>query len=276
MKNKNKKWEQQYLPIREISRMLGISQPTLRYYESEGLVHPVRSESSKYRKYSFLSLIELTDIILYRNLGIPVKKIQTLLRSPIMNSLAAVDEVIDDTYRQLEKLQRTLRQLSLFERKVRKYLYLQSTADAYVIVKHTEIRSLYTFSFDNEVSMGDYISNPYSFPYGIYIADTAHPEDYIDCIIETSLPDPAAKSYIKCREELVWKASDHDCRYLVCLMRTEYGMTAENDLDMHLRYMKEHHLTPGTVVGSYLTYDYSPKDKKRYDYYQIWIQIVSE
>ncbi len=52
-KNDNKKWEQQYIPIKKISEMLNISQPTLRYYEQEKLISPIRDKESNYRKYNF-------------------------------------------------------------------------------------------------------------------------------------------------------------------------------------------------------------------------------
>ncbi len=204
----------------------------------------------------------------------PVKEIHSLLHSPINTSLDAIDKVIDDTYKQIEKLHRTLRQLSLFERKIRMYLSLSyGEKEVYSIVRMPEISRLYAFSFDNEVSMGEYLTNPYNFPYGIFIEDPDNAEDYLDCIIETVSSGSMGKHYGVYRKNIVWDRDAQKCNYLECLMYTKYGMTEKNNLQKHLDYMKSNDMKPGHVLGQYLVYDYSPEDNKRYDYYKIWIEI---
>lgn len=63
--------------IQELERLVGIDRATIRYYEKEGLICPVRSENG-YRDYSDADARELERIRLLRGLGISLETIRQI------------------------------------------------------------------------------------------------------------------------------------------------------------------------------------------------------
>lgn len=78
--------------IRQISRLAGISIRTLHYYDEIGLLCPARDASNGYRRYSDADLIRLQQILIYRELGLPLDQIKRILDSPAFNALQALKE----------------------------------------------------------------------------------------------------------------------------------------------------------------------------------------
>lgn len=70
----------QLLTIRQITKDLGISTRTLRYYEQIGLIESVKKADYAYRAYNEESVIRLQQIILLRKLRIPLKQIGEILQ----------------------------------------------------------------------------------------------------------------------------------------------------------------------------------------------------
>src|SRR6516225_2934245 len=65
----------------ETARRLGVTTKALRVYEREGLVIPHRAES-KWRQYGPAQIARLHQIIVLRDLGVPLKSIKKLVGSP--------------------------------------------------------------------------------------------------------------------------------------------------------------------------------------------------
>lgn len=64
--------------INELEKMLGLSKANIRFYESEGLITPKRTENG-YRNYSDDDAKLLKKIIVYRKLGISITEIKAVL-----------------------------------------------------------------------------------------------------------------------------------------------------------------------------------------------------
>lgn len=249
------------LGISEVAKLLHVPQSTLRYYEEEGLVRPARTESSGYRKYSLLSLIELADVMFYRKIGVPVKDIRHLMETPIAETASAVDAALGDTIERMQELGETLEMLSLYNQRIRKYYLVRSQGSRFV--SKPEIEQVYQFGMKDEASLQAYL-NDLATSYGVFIENAAQSDAYIDCAAKPVDPEHA---------EPLWRRGDHDCVYLECLLRTDYCYAQHNDLARHVAYLRSQGKEPGFVVAQYLTYDYSEADQKRYDYYVAWIQV---
>ena len=61
-----------YSTISEISKLLGLSTDTIRFYEKKGLVHPHVNPENNYRMYTLMNVLELLDVIYYRHLDFPL------------------------------------------------------------------------------------------------------------------------------------------------------------------------------------------------------------
>ena len=64
--------------IQEVEPLVGITKKNLRFYESEGLLHPKRNGTNGYRDYSREDVVLLRKIKLLRSLDIPLEEIRQL------------------------------------------------------------------------------------------------------------------------------------------------------------------------------------------------------
>ena len=68
--------------VKEVSRLTGVSVRTLQYYDRIGLLCPACRTQAGYRLYDQGSLERLQQILLFRELGFPLKEIGAILDSP--------------------------------------------------------------------------------------------------------------------------------------------------------------------------------------------------
>lgn len=68
-----------YLTIKELADIAGVTPKTLRYYDTIKLLTPHHHTDSGYRMYSQTEIDHLHNILLYKNLGLPLDKIKHLL-----------------------------------------------------------------------------------------------------------------------------------------------------------------------------------------------------
>ncbi|GAC1341193.1 MAG: hypothetical protein NVSMB29_11310 [Candidatus Dormibacteria bacterium] len=68
--------------IGEVAKLVGVSVPTIRYYEEEGLVHPWGRTEAGYRLYDDEAVARLRFIGRAKALGLRLTKIAEILRSP--------------------------------------------------------------------------------------------------------------------------------------------------------------------------------------------------
>lgn len=78
--------------ILQLSKTAGISTRTLRYYDSIGLLKPLRTSSSGYRIYGEKEVSLLQQILFYKELGFGLEDIRTIILNPDFDSLKALEE----------------------------------------------------------------------------------------------------------------------------------------------------------------------------------------
>ena len=65
--------------ISEVSKLLGLTIDTIRFYEKKDMLHPKVNPRNKYRIYDLYNILELLDIIFYRHLEIPVADMYSIM-----------------------------------------------------------------------------------------------------------------------------------------------------------------------------------------------------
>lgn len=65
--------------IQKLGQMAGISTRTLRYYDEIGMLKPARINSSGYRIYAQAEVDRLQQILFYRELGVSLEEIKTIV-----------------------------------------------------------------------------------------------------------------------------------------------------------------------------------------------------
>lgn len=78
------------IKITNLTRQLGLSSRTLRYYEQMGLISSVRLPFETYRYYDDSSVQRIHQIIILRKMQIPVKDILRIYENPEISTLVEV------------------------------------------------------------------------------------------------------------------------------------------------------------------------------------------
>jgi len=90
--------------IQQFGKLAGITTRTLRYYDEIGLLKPARINSSGYRIYGHEQVERLQQILLYRQMGIDLETIQSMINSEGYDEISALKEHLVSLLAQRQQL----------------------------------------------------------------------------------------------------------------------------------------------------------------------------
>ena len=99
------------MTVKEVAGLTGLSVRTLHHYDEIGLLVPDRTGEAGYRIYSDADLETLQQILFFRELGFPLKKIRDILHSPSFDRLEALElqrKMLEENRRRLDRMIQTL------------------------------------------------------------------------------------------------------------------------------------------------------------------------
>ncbi|OZU87692.1 MerR family transcriptional regulator [Virgibacillus indicus] len=79
------------MKVKEVANLVGISVRTLHHYDEIGLLIPEETTVAGYRVYSENNLETLQQILFFKELGFPLKKIKEIIDSPSFDRLEALE-----------------------------------------------------------------------------------------------------------------------------------------------------------------------------------------
>jgi DNA-binding transcriptional MerR regulator len=79
------------MKVKEVADLVGISVRTLHHYDEIGLLTPNETTESGYRLYSNENLETLQQILFFKELGFPLKKIKEIINSPSFDRQEALE-----------------------------------------------------------------------------------------------------------------------------------------------------------------------------------------
>lgn len=94
------------MKVKEVAELAGISVRTLHHYDDIGLLSPAETTDAGYRIYSQQDLETLQQILFFRELGFPLKKIKDIIHEPSFDreeALAMQHRMLLEKQKQLEK-----------------------------------------------------------------------------------------------------------------------------------------------------------------------------
>jgi len=78
--------------IKKLADLAGVSTRTLRYYDEFGLLKPSKTNHNGYRQYNHKSLLQLQQILFYRELDVPLKDIHLIMKHPDFTPIDALED----------------------------------------------------------------------------------------------------------------------------------------------------------------------------------------
>src|SRR5690625_418571 len=78
------------MKVKEVADLAGVSVRTLHHYDEIELLTPTETTESGYRIYSQKDLEKLQQILFFRELDFPLKKIKEIINSPSFNQEEAL------------------------------------------------------------------------------------------------------------------------------------------------------------------------------------------
>lgn len=82
------------MTVHEVSGLTGVSIRALHHYDRIGLLHPTEVTEAGYRLYDDAALERLQCIMLFKELGFPLKEINGIIDSPVFDRNLALDQQI--------------------------------------------------------------------------------------------------------------------------------------------------------------------------------------
>jgi DNA-binding transcriptional MerR regulator len=98
------------LKIGELSHLTGVSIRSLRYYEQQGLLAPIRHQNG-YREYTSLAEEQVRTIQLYLGLGLSTEQIANFLCCVLLNKEAFCKEVLPLYLTKLTEIDSQIKQM---------------------------------------------------------------------------------------------------------------------------------------------------------------------
>ncbi len=242
--------------INELSEMLGVNKPTLRFWESQGLFAAERNEKNNYREYTGRHISEIIDILLYRNLGVPVSELKGLKNMGEEAIRALLNRSEKELSREMERLVSMKKSLG-----VRKECF-------YILdeLQEAGMRSSappFSYVYENKYYPGMY-------------GDFASRAHELAMILSEGSKEPVygSVSYTKRkRGSPVWE-KEEGVEYMEVLMASLEENPMENNLSPQLDALRKAGYAPGKAVCRLLcTFT---EAGKRYDYHQAWVEVDSK
>jgi MerR family transcriptional regulator, thiopeptide resistance regulator len=94
------------LTVKQLARLAGVTPRTLHYYDEIGLLKPTRTGANGYRYYGEDSLLTLQQILLYREVEMPLERIRQIMADRDFDVLAALEHHRTDLVQRAARLER--------------------------------------------------------------------------------------------------------------------------------------------------------------------------
>lgn len=207
--------------INEISKFFNVPASTLRYWEEMGVLAAKKNPENGYRIYTVSDLMTISDILFYKNLGIPLKKIRDMEK---MDLQAHQDLCVQQakTIRQqqlaleqrMKKLQFHIEALEMIC-KLQERPYTEEKVDADCIVP---------FELIEIEKLKRYIQNPYVYS-RVQHSSCMEQE-------QRGLSVTCSRKEVENYKNTLWK--NNGGKYVVCLMKEEIADGYPNDLEIQI------------------------------------------
>lgn len=236
--------------IKEVAELFHIAPSALRYWDEMGLIRFERGENG-YRLPVFQTLMDVSDVLFYRSLSLPVKDIGRL---PAMGTAELGDLLRENEgklLRQLAELEASLERLRAREATLER---LETLRGQPLQIVKTALPGIRLFSFEDARTALDYVENPRR-------AMIMIEPERMEAIFGMAGEGPGS---------LLRPMDEGERLYLTGLFRSESDFPERHNAARFRQRAESLGYKPGTLVGRYLV---SAQEGRRYDYYEGWLEL---
>lgn len=172
--------------IGDVARIFGIPASTLRFWEKQGLVKFPRDErGGGYRKFSFLSLVDVADVVFARDVGMPISEVKTFREKDPQQLGDLLDDLEDETMHKIAELGCVMEEIHKRRRPIKEWQMLTLQPIHRVRAK---LPAIYVFDFADESMVREYLhdssqaidiipsEDPASYKYGRFMEQSDWPQ----------------------------------------------------------------------------------------------------
>ena len=94
--------------VKQLSKMAGITPRTLHYYDEIGLLKPSRVGKNGYRYYGDDALLRLQQVLLYRELDLPLEDIKQIMGRRDFDILSALEQHKEQLRKRMARMERLI------------------------------------------------------------------------------------------------------------------------------------------------------------------------
>src|SRR5690349_2766352 len=92
------------MTVTHLARACGLSRSTVLYYESMGLLKASRRSAGNYRVYGEKELLRLRQVCVYRDAGLKLSDIRSLLEEPASDAAAVLERRLVEIEGEIQEL----------------------------------------------------------------------------------------------------------------------------------------------------------------------------
>lgn len=243
-----------FLSIGEVSKLLDIPEPTLRYWQEKG-IFSVTTDKNNYRRYTVADLINIAEIAFYRNIGMPVKQMEHFNQFNLADYDKTLEAVKDALEEKLRLYTSMYESAQLKQKHIKNIEYLKTVSYIYDQVPFERI---VRFSYHDREKLIRYTKNP-----SLYVRymDTHNLDNDIRGMISDEMSDDCG---------VLWKKHTHK-QYAAFLIEEIPSEHYKNNIPEKLALIHESHQT-GILLANYLLSE--TVKGKRIDYLKGYAEIL--
>ena len=238
--------------IGRVAEKLNIAPSTLRYWDKEGLIHFTRNDENNYREINFKTIMDICDIMLFREISIPIKEIKEYQNYDLDDMEKGLKKGKVNIIKQIKELEKIVSKIEYREKMIFK---LDNLKEENFKIEENRFDSIYSFDFDNQEYARIYLEDPYkifalkkgdNFQYGII--DSAGEE-----------------------KKLIRKSDKGNKKFIKGLFKVNSENTEDTNIHEFVEYANSLGYKYGFLIGNYII---SVMEDKKYDYYEGWLELL--
>jgi DNA-binding transcriptional MerR regulator len=249
--------EEKTYTIGEIAKLFQIPTSTIRYWEEKEIFSAKRNDENDYREYTIQTIIELLDVVFYRNLNIPIQKMKNFNRLRPEEIYSLLEDTEVEVQQELQHLKKKFRGIARRKEQLESLFHLQ---EKQYEKEPINIKKIVPFDLLNAEDMQIQLQQ---------LANFVLYKEKEEELFQMGLAVSGESS-----KKEIWKSEPEQTPlYVTCLLTCDAENFDSNNFIEHKNAMNSQGFSIKGVIASYLA-TASEGNGKTMDYYKAWLEIV--